>query len=124
VVGALAVVVAGACSSSSTSRSVNSGTLVGDLQLASAAPGGSPMGVPGTITMQQSGGVTRTATTGAGGKFSATVPAGSYAVTGQSPMFIINGSEGTCSVSSDTGPTSVRVTVGQTTSITVECPTK
>jgi hypothetical protein len=39
-------------------------------------------------------------------------------------MFIINGSEGTCVVQASDVPAAVQVTVGQTTSITVECSEK
>jgi hypothetical protein len=122
--GALIAILAGACSSSSTSRDSTNGTLTGVLELESAVPGGSPQGIPGRITMQAISGTPRTATAGSDGKFSAEVPAGSYAVTGHSPMFIVNDIQGDCSYDTGNGSTSVKVTGGQTTSITLGCPTK
>ena len=122
--GVLLTITAGGCSGSSTAHGLSDGTLVGVLELSSAVPGGSARGVPGTITMHEANATTRTADAGSDGKFSTTVPAGWYIVTGRSAMFIINGKQGTCVIDSSNGPQPVHVTVGQTTSVTVECPTK
>ena len=58
---------------------------------------------------------------GSDGKFSLQVPAGSYTVTGQSPMFVINGREGTCTALPGSATT---ITAGQSTTVTVVCPEK
>lgn len=50
--------------------------------------------------------------------------AGSYTVTGRSPMFIINGTEGTCTAEAGSGPNPVQVLPDETVSVTVVCPTK
>jgi hypothetical protein len=125
IAGAVAAIATGACSSSSTTNAPNSGKLAGQLQLASTTAGGSPpQGVSGVIMMQEKAGTTRTATAGSDGAFSATVPARSYTVTGRSPMFILNGSQGLCVAESGSGPAPVEVRAGETTSITIVCPTK
>ena len=116
-----AATLAGACSSSPTAGSTRTGTLTGVLQLSGGAPGGQPQGVPGTIHLKSGGGAPMTAKAGSDGKFSLQLPAGSYTVIGQSPMFVINGSEGTCTALPGGATT---ITAGQITTVSVECPEK
>lgn len=80
--------------------------------------------MPGTITMKAAEGKTVTTTARSDGKFTARVPVGTYTVTGRTPRFIVNGSEGTCVSVSSHGPISVVVAAGQAVSVTVVCPTK
>ena len=133
IVAAMAwAMLAGGCSSSSTAGVTGTttssadlkypGTLTGVLQLGGGPAGAQSKGVAGTITLKPSGGGTPfTANAGPDGKFSVQVPAGSYTVTGRSPMFIINDSEGTC-VALPGGATTI--TAGQSTTVTVDCPEK
>ena len=74
--------------------------------------------------MRAADGRTVTATAGTNGAFSARVAAGSYTVTGRSPQFIVNGTEGTCTAEAGSGPDAVQVLPDKTVSVTVVCPTK
>lgn len=109
-------------STSSTSLGAQVGTLTGVLQLSGGPVGAQSKGVAGTITLKPSGGGSPiTATAGSDGKFSMQAPAGSYTVTGQSPMFIINGGEGTCVTGTGSATT---ITSGHSTTVTIDCPEK
>lgn len=128
VVAGLGLVLVAGCSSSSTSSPTStgptSGMVTGVLQLGSAVAGGSPQRVSGTITLKSAEGKTTTTPAGSDGTFSVSVPAGAYTVTGRTPMFIINGTEGTCVNESTGGQAPLDVAAGQTVSVTVVCPTK
>lgn len=133
IVGAMILaILAGACSSSPTAAVTGTssssagltypGTLTGVLQLSGGPAGAQSTGVAGTITLKPSGGGSPiVANAASDGKFSVQVPNGSYTVTGRSPMFLINNSEGTC-VALPGGATTI--TAGQSTTVTVECPEK
>jgi hypothetical protein len=57
---------------------------------------GSTRPLPGQVTAQNSAGHKFTVAVGKSGKFVLWLPAGVYRLTGRSPMFSVNGVEGTC----------------------------
>ena len=76
---------------------------------------GSPVSLPGTITARAGTGQTFTATAGPNGRFTLSLPPGSYRVTGRSPL--MQSGQMICAATAD-----LRVTHGKpASSITVVC---
>jgi hypothetical protein len=96
------------------------GTIAGVLQLSGGPAPGTARPVSGTATIVATGGLSRTVAVGSNGRFSLRVAIGSYAITGRTPDFVINGSEGTC----NGFPTPVDVVASQTATVTVDCAEK
>ena len=81
---------------------------------------GSTRPLPGQVTAQNSAGHKFTVAVGKSGKFVLWLPAGVYRLTGRSPMFSVNGAEGTCAADQP-----VRVRAGKKTlGVEVVCPLK
>ncbi len=81
---------------------------------------GSSRPLPGHVTAQNSAGHKFTVTVGKSGKFVLWLPAALYRLTGRSPMFSVNGVEGTCAADQP-----VRVRAGKKTlGVEVVCPLK
>lgn len=83
-----------------------------------AAPGSSQP-VPGTVTIKGQNGQTVKTEVVVDGSFSASVPAGRYTVTARSPKY--ENGEWDCVL---TPPSTIAVTTGGTTKVTVDCVTK
>ena len=103
----------------SCSHPAPSGTLAGEL----SGTGGPPPGTiqtpfPGTIHVTGQG-VDTQIPVGADGRFSLTLPAGTYTVVGHSPSLTDNGVQEECGVAPVGKP--VTVTAGQTTTVAVGC---
>jgi hypothetical protein len=116
----LAVMAAGmtlASCSSPTGPSGPTGTLTGTFQAVGGPAGTGPRALAGQITLHESNGTRYGIAVGANGRFSATLPVGTYTVTGQSPQY--EGGTADCQAS---GP--VTVTKGVTSSIKVDCQEK
>jgi hypothetical protein len=70
------------------------GTLTGELLRVGGPPPGSPIHLPGRVTLTDVvSGATFHGSAGSDGRFSVTVPAGTYRVTGQSPLVHIGDEE-------------------------------
>jgi hypothetical protein len=78
------------------SSSETLGSVTGSFVAVGGPAPGSPRPLPGQVTAQNSAGHKFTVTVGKGGKFVLWLPAGLYRLTGRSPMFSVNGVEGTC----------------------------
>jgi hypothetical protein len=89
------------------------GTLTGHLYAVGGPPPGSPRPWPGTVALTGPG-VHRDIRVGAGGRFSVVVPAGTYTVTGRSPLY--QSGTGVCRAA---GPATV--TTGHRTEADVRC---
>ncbi len=99
------------CAGSPSDYQTVHGTFV---RVGGPAPG-SPVSLPGTITARTSTGQTFTATTGRNGRFTLSLPPGSYHVTGRSPL--MQSGQMICAATAD-----LRVTQGKPASpITVVC---
>jgi hypothetical protein len=94
-----------------------SGTLAGKLEAVGGPPGVPPRPLPGTITISGGPG-NRSATAGADGAFSVTLPPGSYTVVAHSPQFVINGADGWCLPGN---PGAVTVRSGATATVLIVC---
>jgi hypothetical protein len=76
------------------------GEVTGSLQFAGGPPTQSATGLhPGTVTFTTSL-FAKTATVDSHGVYQISLPYGTYQVTGRSPMYLINGNQGTCSAAS------------------------
>jgi hypothetical protein len=121
--GALMVVIGGAlllagCSSgTSTPPKAVSGTVTGILEAVGGAAPGTPRPLVGTVSIHGARGTTITAKTGSDGRFSVRVAAGSYTVTGRSPLY--QGGKANCTASG-----SITVTGGATKRVLVACQEK
>lgn len=96
---------------------VRTGIVRGTLDAVGGVAPGLPRPLPGTIRLRASNGTLFTATTGADGAFSLHVPAGSYTVTGSSPL--IGGGAAVCQAT-----TSVSLSAGATVTTMVICQVK
>ena len=76
------IAVLAGCGANSGYHQAVSGTFV---RVGGPAPG-SPVPLPGTITARDAAGGTFTATAGRNGRFSLSLPPGTYRVTGRSPL--------------------------------------
>ena len=85
-------------------------TVTGSFVAVGGPAPGSPRPLPGQVTAQNSAGHKFTVTVGKSGKFVLWLPAGLYRLTGRSPMFSVNGVEGTCAADQP-----VRVKAGKKT---------
>ena len=110
-------VLAAACSGGGCSSGPvpTDGTLSGVLQAVGGPAPGNPRPLPGTIQLRdQNGRAVSSAIAGADGKFSVRVAAGTYVVTGRSPLY--QGGRVDCQA---TGP--VSVSSGKMTRVVVSC---
>jgi hypothetical protein len=90
------------------------GLVTGTLEAVGGPAPGSPRPLSGTVTLRNTGGSTFAAQTSSDGTFSIEVPAGSYAITGRSPLFQSGAVD--CQAS---GP--LTVTAGGTSSVAIDC---
>lgn len=110
---------AGCSGSASSSSGTPTGIITGILEAVRGPAPGSVLPVPGTVTIKgQYGHATRTEA-GRDGNFSATVPAGRYAVTARSPRY--EDGQRDCVL---TPPSTIAVTTGDTTKIIINCVEK
>ena len=72
------------------------GSVTGSFVAVGGPAPGSTRPLPGQVTAQNSAGHKFTVAVGKSGKFVLWLPAGVYRLTGRSPMFSVNGVEGTC----------------------------
>jgi hypothetical protein len=104
-------VLAGCAASSPGYQQAVPGTFV---RVGGPAPG-SAVPLPGTITARAATGQTFTATAGQNGRFTLSLPAGSYHVTGRSPL--IQSGQGSCAATAE-----LRVAPGRSAGpVTVVC---
>jgi len=93
-------------------------TVTGSFVAVGGPSPGSPRPLPGQVTAQNSAGHKFTVAVGKSGKFVLWLPAGLYRLTGRSPMFLVNGVEGTCAADQP-----VRVKAGKKAlGVEVICP--
>ena len=103
-----------------TTATGGEGTVTGSFVAVGGPAPGSPRPLPGQVTAQNSAGHKFTVAVGKSGKFVLWLPAGLYRLTGRSPMFSVNGAEGTCAADQP-----VRVRAGKKTlGVEVVCPLK
>ena len=89
-----ALTVALALSGCGTSGATPTGTVTGQLLRVGGPAPGSPVAIPGSVTLQEvSTGRRFRASTATDGRFSVKVPAGTYEVSGQSPQVLSNNRE-------------------------------
>jgi len=93
------------------------GTLTGTLQAVGGPSGTGTPALSGQITLHQSSGQMSGISVGANGRFSESVPVGTYSVSGQSPQY--KGGTADCHAS---GP--VTVTKGVTSRVEIDCQEK
>ena len=93
------------------------GTLTGTLQAVGGPPGTGPRPLTGGIYLQESNGAKVGFPVDANGRFSRSLPVGTYTVTARSPQY--EGGTADCQAS---GP--VTVTKGVTSSVEVDCQEK
>jgi len=86
------------------------GTVTGTFVAVGGAAPGLPRPLPGQVTAANTAGRKFTVTVGKSGRFVLSLPAGVYRLTGRSPMFSVNGAEGTCAADQP-----VRVRAGKKT---------
>ncbi len=86
------------------------GSVTGSFVAVGGPAPGSPRPLPGQVTAQNSAGHKFTVAVAKSGKFVLWLPAGLYRLTGHSPMFSVNGVEGTCAADQP-----VRVRAGKKT---------
>ena len=102
------------------SSSETLGSVTGSFVAVGGAAPGSRRPLLGQVTAQNSAGHKFTVAVGKSGKFVLWLPAGLYRLTGRSPMFSVNGAEGTCAADQP-----VRVRAGKKTlGVEVVCPLK
>jgi hypothetical protein len=99
-----------------TSSLAGAATLTGNFLAAGGPAEASPNPLPGSVTI--AGPVTQHVTVGPDGKYAATLPPGTYTVTGTSPQY--NDGAATCRTDSDT----VTLTAGQSAAADVLCQEK
>jgi hypothetical protein len=104
------VTVAGGATRQQAARPKSNGTIIGRLVAVGGPAPGSPRPLPGQVTAKSSAGHAFTVTVGKSGRFVLSLPAEVYRLTGRSPMYHINGVEGTCAASQH-----VNVQAGKTT---------
>jgi hypothetical protein len=93
-------------------------TVTGSFVAVGGPSPGSPRPLPGQVTAENSAGHKFTVAVGKSGKFVLWLPAGLYRLTGRSPMFLVNGVEGTCAADQP-----VRVKAGKKAlGVEVICP--
>jgi len=85
-------------------------TVTGSFVAVGGPSPGSPRPLSGQVTAQNSAGQKFTVAVGKSGKFVLWLPEGLYRLTGRSPMFLVNGVEGTCAADQP-----VRVKAGKKT---------
>jgi len=103
---------------SSCSHPAAPGTLAGELSGTGGMPPVIQTPFPGTIHVTGQG-VDTQVPVGADGRFSLTLPAGTYTVVGHSPNLTDNGVQEECGAAPEGKP--VTVTAGQTTTVAVGC---
>jgi photosystem II stability/assembly factor-like uncharacterized protein len=103
-----------------TTATGGEGTVTGTFVAVGGAAPGLPRPLPGQVTAANTAGRKFTVTVGKSGRFVLSLPAGVYRLTGRSPMFSVNGAEGTCAADQP-----VRVRAGKKTlGVEVVCPLK
>jgi hypothetical protein len=97
------------------SSTSGNGVVLGALEAVGGPGPGTSRPLRGAITLRDSAGMAFTATAGSDGVFSVRVPAGSYSITGRSPLY--DGGNTDCDSSQP-----VTVTAGATSRVVVVCP--
>ncbi len=110
----LALLASASAVSSCSNSALHAALVTGTLEAVGGPPGLAPRPLNGTITLRGADGLQFTETVGKEGTFSVAAPAGSYTITGRSPLYQRG-------LADCQAPTQVTLRPGTTTVLAVAC---